>query len=129
MMEACSRPISDPAGTRLTRFNALRHGVLSRYRSCHGRTLTSVARWSLPWSRSIGLMDRRKSTWSRNSPASCGASEGCVSPRRQGTAFYAASARSSGTRTPTNPIRMKASIRMAEAEAIASRKLSPFSPL
>jgi hypothetical protein len=31
MMEPCSGPLPDPAGTQLTRFNALRQGVLSRY--------------------------------------------------------------------------------------------------
>jgi hypothetical protein len=31
MKGPCSGPISDPAGMQSTRFNALRHGVLSRY--------------------------------------------------------------------------------------------------
>ena len=69
---------ADAGGTEVTRFNALRHGVLSRYAV-------------LPWEDAdeyhavvgalVASTDRRgrpRSIWSRNWRASCGASAACA---------------------------------------------------
>ena len=72
---------AETGGTEITRFNALRHGVLSRYTvlpwedadEYHALVAALVAEHA--------RRDRPRSIWSRNWPASCGASAGCAWPR------------------------------------------------
>ena len=68
-------------GTDVTRFNALRHGVLSRYTVLpwedsdeYLASVTSLVAEHVPGA-------RPRSIWSRSSPAFSGASGGCGSPR------------------------------------------------
>ena len=73
-----------PGNYETTRFNALRHGVLSRY---------TVLPWEdeaeyqslldRPWSPSMRRQGRRRSTWSRNWPGSSGENGECGWRRRR----------------------------------------------
>ena len=73
---------AESSSTEMTRFNALRHGVLSRYTvlpwedADEYRALRRGAR-----SRARAARDQPKSISSRNWPASCGASAGYAWPR------------------------------------------------
>jgi hypothetical protein len=65
MTDAKPMPPAETGGTEITRFNALKHGVLSRYTV-------------LPWEdaneyRALVRRGRPRSTWSRSWEASCGA--------------------------------------------------------
>ena len=66
----------ETGGTDITRFNALRHGVLSRYTVLPWEAPTNTARLSRRWWPSMLRRARPRSTLSRRSPASCGASAG-----------------------------------------------------
>ena len=75
-------PTAETGGTEITRFNALRHGVLSRYTVYPGRTPTSIARWSRLSLPSTRRRDQPRSIWLKNWPASYGANVVCDWPRQ-----------------------------------------------
>ncbi len=74
---------SETGGYGTSRFNALRHGVLSRYTVLPWEDEGEYKPCLRRLSPSTDLRGQRKSTWSRNSSASCGASEGCEWLRQQ----------------------------------------------
>ena len=75
--------LAETGGTELTRFNALRHGVLSRYTVLpwEGRGRIPTLLGALVDEQCAAGTDRG-AAWSRSWPASSGASEGCAWPRR-----------------------------------------------
>jgi hypothetical protein len=73
-MTATTPAVPATAGnTEIGRFNALKHGVLSRYTVLHGRTPTNTAPSSPRWRPNTRRRDRPKSIWSRSWLAFCGA--------------------------------------------------------
>ena len=100
MSETNSIAASKGDGTEITRFNALRHGVLSRYTVLPWEDADEYRALVASLVAEHGLRDRPKSIWSRNSPASCGASVGCVSRRRPPTGAGLENSFSVSTETP-----------------------------
>ena len=84
---------AEVSSTELTRFNALRHGVLSRYTVLPGKTPTSIRRSWQRWWPSTHRKDRLRNIWSRRSRASCGENVGCAWPRQPHTGGTLASYR------------------------------------